>query len=45
MEGEQTGNLTGLMLYFRCVPDETEQTPSGVLSTWCQKLTFRIFVM
>lgn len=33
MNGEQTGNLTGLVLYFRCMPNQTEQTTSGVLST------------
>lgn len=43
MEGEQTGNLT-LALYFRCMPDETEQTTSGVLSTSYRKQTFQIFV-
>ena len=44
MEGEQTGNLTGLVPYFRCVPDGSEQIPSGVSSTWYQKLTFQTFV-
>lgn len=33
MEGEQTGNITRMVLCFRCMPNEIEQITSGVLST------------
>ena len=43
MEGEQSGNLTGLLPRFCCMSNETEQTTFGVLSIWCPKQTFLIF--
>lgn len=31
MIGEQTGNLAGPVLYFRCMPNQNEQITSGAL--------------